>query len=357
MSSNSFGTIFRVTTFGESHGPAIGAVVDGAPAGLEIDEALLQDDLDRRRPGSSDLASPRQEADRVRILSGVFEGRTTGATIGLLIENQDARPQDYETIAELFRPGHADFTWEKKFGHRDHRGGGRASGRETAARVAAGAVARVVLGRKAIEVAGATLSIAGIGADLDAHDWMASRDQALRCPDAEAAERMEAAIRTAADEGDSVGGVIEIRAIGVPPGLGEPVFDKLDARLGAALLSIGAVKGVEVGDGFALAARRGSEANDPMVPSGGFASNRSGGILGGISNGETIVLRAAIKPTPSIAKPQQTVNRRGEAAEIRIDGRHDPCLVPRAVPVAEAMVCLVLADALLLHRSRSGFSG
>jgi chorismate synthase len=328
MPLNSFGTIFKVTTFGESHGPALGAVVDGVPAGIELTAERIQRDLDRRRP------TARKEPDHVRILSGVFEDRTTGAPVALVVENQDARPEDYRDLKDVFRPGHADFTWEKKFGRRDWRGGGRSSGRETVARVAAGAVARLLLESAGIRVAATSLEIGG------------ERDAALR----------EALVSQAQKKGDSVGGLIEVRASGVPAGLGEPVFDKLDARLGAALLSIGAVKGVEIGDGFAMARMKGSEANDPMGPPDGFLSNHAGGILGGISTGQEIVVRAAVKPTPSIAAPQKTVNRKGQAAEISIGGRHDACLVPRVVVVAEAMVCLVLADALLLQRARQGFA-
>jgi chorismate synthase len=357
MSSNSFGTICRVTTFGESHGPALGAVVDGVPAGLGLTEEIIQADMDRRRPGRGDLTSPRDEADRVHILSGVFEDRTTGAPVGLLIHNKDARPSDYERWRDTFRPGHADVTWQQKFGHRDWRGGGRASGRETAARVAAGAVARALLREAGVEVLGVVQKVGGITTEAgssDWEDWEQARDHPLRCVAANVA-RFEEEIRTAKEAGDSVGGVVEIRARGVPAGLGEPVFDKLDARLGGALLSIGAVKGVEIGAGFALAGMRGSESNDPIEALGRFSSNRSGGILGGISNGEQIVVRAAVKPTASISTTQQTVDRDGEPRDIRIEGRHDPCIAPRLVAVAEAMVCLVLADAQLAHRARQGF--
>ncbi len=352
MSSNSFGTLLRVTTFGESHGPALGAVLDGVPAGLELTEQAIQRDLERRRPGTSPLHSPRQEPDRVRIVAGLFDHRTTGAPVALLIDNCDSRPDDYEALKDTYRPGHADFSWEKKYGRRDHRGGGRASGRETVARVAAGAIARVWLAAQKIDVIGAVGELGGIKADLTAGDWHSCADDELRCPDAAASQRMREAIVDAQTAGDSVGGVVELRASGVPPGLGEPVFDKLDARLAAAMLSIGAVKGVEIGDGFALARVRGSESNDPLEPQGRFASNHAGGILGGVSSGQEVILRLAIKPTPSISKAQQTVDRSGTTRQLCLGGRHDPCLVPRVVAVAEAMACLVLADMLLLQQIR-----
>jgi chorismate synthase len=357
MSSNSFGVLLRVTTFGESHGPALGAVLDGVPPGLDLAEKDIQEDMDRRRPGTSELHSPRAEADSVRILSGVFEGKTTGAPVGLLVENVDARSKDYDALRDLYRPGHADFTWEKKFGRRDHRGGGRSSGRETVSRVAAGAVARKILAGPGISVEGAVAEIAGIPADLEKHpDWSASRDHPLRCPDPEAAARMKQAVEQAASGNDSVGGLVELRATGLPPGLGEPVFDKLEARVGAALLSIGAVKGVEIGAGFAFAKLRGSESNDALTPEG-FATNRAGGLLGGITTGQPLVVRIAVKPTPSIGLPQKTVGKEGKATQIEVAGRHDPCLVPRLVAVAEAMLCLTLADALLIQRARDSMSG
>ncbi|MBW1811827.1 MAG: chorismate synthase, partial [Deltaproteobacteria bacterium] len=285
MSSNSFGTLFRVTTFGESHGPGLGAVMDGVPAGLSLSEEHIQKDLDLRRPGRSSLHSQRAEPDKVKILSGVYDGLTTGAPIALLIENQDARSDDYKSLQDIFRPGHADYCWQEKFGLRDWRGGGRSSGRETVARVAAGALARLVLEAANIKVTGIVSEIGGIKADTGSSDWSQAREHPLRCPDEQAAAEMKAAIETAQKNGDSVGGVIEVRASGVPAGLGEPVFDKLDARLGAAILSIGAVKGVEIGDGFALARTKGSSSNDLMDPPGNFRTNHAGGILGGISNG------------------------------------------------------------------------
>jgi len=361
MNGNTFGTLFCVTTFGESHGRAVGAVVDGAPAGLELFEAIIQEDLNRRRPGRSSLISPRRELDEVEILSGVFERRTTGHPIGLLIRNTDQRSEDYEPIKDLYRPGHADFTMEAKYGIRDWRGSGRASGRETVARGAAGAVARQMLNRLGVTVIGAVRRIGGVEADFTSEDWLTdwreAGDLPLRCPDSGAAQDMEQAILAAIEDGDSLGGVVEIRALGVPPGLGEPVFDKLEARLGAALLSIGAVKGVEFGDGFALADAKGSQVNDAPLAPGRHASNHAGGIVGGISNGENLIMRLAVKPPSSITKTQQTIDRLGEPREIAVDGRHDPCIAPRVVSVAEAMVCLVLADMALMQRARAGFAG
>ncbi|MBN1771432.1 MAG: chorismate synthase [Deltaproteobacteria bacterium] len=347
--SNVFGELLRVTTFGESHGPLIGAVVDGLPAGLPLDEAAIQADLDRRRPGASELTSPRDEPDRVRIVSGVFEGRTTGAPVALLVANEDVRTADYAAWRDCFRPGHGDWTWWKKYGVRDWRGGGRLSGRETVARVAAGAVARRLLERRGVRVAGQVLALGGVVARDP--DLAAAAASPLRCGDPRAERRMAAALRKAREAGDSLGGIVEVRALGVPPGWGEPVFGKLDARLGGALLSLGAVKGVEFGDGFALAVLRGSKANDPLTPRG-FASNRAGGVLGGISNGEPLVIRLAVKPTPTLGRPQATVDVRGRARTLRVPGRHDPCVAPRLVAVAEAMTALVLADAALLHDAR-----
>lgn len=344
MSSNSFGRFFRITSFGESHGPALGVVIDGVPPRLPLDLDAVQRELDRRRPGQSALSSPRQEADRVELLSGLFEGLTTGAPLCLLIRNQDARPRDYRELGELFRPGHADLAVQRKYGIRDWRGGGRSSGRETVARVAAGAVARQVLAPLGVSVTGHLLEAAGIRATRFSPEEIERNP--LRCADAEAASRMAEAIEAARAAGDSVGGVVEVRAGGVPAGWGDPVFAKLDAAIAGALMGIGAVKGVEIGDGFALARARGSEANDPILPDG-FASNRAGGILGGISSGAEIVARVAVKPTPSIRSPQQTIDREGQPRTLSVAGRHDPCIAPRLVPVAEAMLALVLADAYL----------
>ncbi|NTV00801.1 MAG: chorismate synthase [Methanoregulaceae archaeon] len=320
---NSFGRSFRITSFGESHGPAIGVVIDGCPPGVRLSEADIQPALERRRPGKDPLSSPRNEPDRVEILSGVFEGQTTGMPIALLIRNFDARSSDYDELKDLFRPGHADFTYQAKYGIRDDRGGGRSSGRETAARVAAGAVASLILKEAGITVSGTIEEIHGV------------TDPGL----------FSAEIEKAKAEGDSVGGIIRVQASGCQPGLGDPDFSKLDALIAGAMMGIGGVKGVSIGDGFAAALMKGSEHNDPMNRQG-FLSNHAGGILGGISSGADIVVRLAVKPTASISLPQKTISRTGEEAEIRVKGRHDPCIVPRVVPVAEAMLSLVLVDAL-----------
>lgn len=351
MSSNMLGERFTIVTFGESHGPAVGVVVDGVMPGLPLTEADIQAELDRRRPGQSGLTSPRVEPDRAEILSGVFEGRTTGAPICIIVRNRDARPSDYDEMRDLFRPGHGDFTWLAKYGIRDHRGGGRLSGRETVARVAAGAVARRMLARHGVQVVGHTLAVGGVRATT--FDEAVIETNPVRCADPVAAKAMAAVIEEAARAGDSVGGIVEVRATGVPAGWGDPVFRKLDALLAQAMMSIGGVKGVEIGDGFAAATMRGSQHNDPLTPEG-FASNRAGGILGGISNGAPIVVRLAVKPTSSIALPQRTTDRWGRPREIRVRGRHDPCLCPRVVPVAEAMMALVLADACLAQQAIAG---
>ena len=348
MSGNTFGTLFRVTTFGESHGPALGAVIDGVPAGMMLEAADIQQELDRRRPGQSALTTPRNESDTVEILSGVFEGCTTGTPLALLIRNQDQRSRDYGNLAELFRPGHADYTYFRKYGIRDYRGGGRSSGRETAARVAAGAVAKKMLVREGVRITAFTAAVGKVAGKVFVPDFIEKNP--VRCADPETAEAMAREIADAQAAHDSVGAVIECRIQGVPAGWGEPVFDKLDAALAQAMLSVGAVKGIEFGDGFASAARRGSENNDAMTPDG-FASNHAGGILGGISSGTEIVFRIAVKPTPSIALAQQTVDRAGAAQICEIKGRHDPCLAPRMVPVVEAMAALVLADFSLRQRA------
>lgn len=348
--NNSFGEQFRVTTFGESHGPALGAVVDGVPAGMALCEADIQKALDRRKPGQSIFTTPRKESDTVEILSGVFEGRTTGTPVALLIRNQDQRSRDYGNLAEAFRPGHADYGYWKKYGIRDHRGGGRSSGRETAARVAAGAIAAKYLQETlGITVTAWTESAAGIRGRKTERDFI--EKNALRAADPEMYPAMEQAVRDAIAANDSVGGIVACEISGVPAGLGEPVFDKLDALLAHAMLSLGAVKGIEFGDGFAAADLRGSENNDCMTPEG-YLTNHAGGILGGISNGETIRFRIAVKPTPSIRQTQQTVDQANHPVEIAIEGRHDPCITPRIVPVVEAMASLVLADLVLRSKGQ-----
>jgi len=318
--------------------------VDGCPPGLDLSPVDIQGELDRRRPGVGPGASPRKEEDRVEILSGVFEGKTTGIPISLLIPNRDPKSSDYDRLRDVFRPGHGDFTYQKKYGLRDHRGGGRASARETAARVAAGAIARKVIGEAGVEVFGYTLELGGIRAERFRREDI--RMNALLCPDSRAAERMAERLEAIRAEGDSLGGVVEVRATGCPAGLGEPVFDKMDADLAKALMSIGSVKGVEIGAGFQIARMKGSESNDPLTPEG-FRSNHAGGILAGITNGEEIVIRAACKPISSIGKEQETIDTHGNPRRISVGGRHDVCVIPRIIPVCEAMVCMVLADHLL----------
>jgi chorismate synthase len=348
MAGNSFGQTFKITTFGESHGKALGAIIDGCPAGICLEETDFIKEMERRRPGRSSFETPRTEEDRVEILSGVFEGLTTGTPLSLLVGNHDVRSKPYGVLKNLFRPGHADYTYFKKFGHLDYRGGGRASARETAARVACGVVARKVLAPLHVKILGYTLELGGIRANR--MDPAAILQNPLYCADPDAVEPMLAALGKAREDGDSVGGVVEVRITGCPAGLGEPVFDKLDAELAKAIMSVGAVKGVEVGAGFEAARLRGSENNDP-IRSTGFASNRAGGILGGISNGDELVLRAAVKPIPSIMKPQETIDRNGRNATLELTGRFDVTAVARIVPVVEAMVALVLADHYLRARA------
>lgn len=349
MSGNTFGTVFKVTTFGESHGAALGAVVDGMPAGIPIDRELLEKEMARRRPGQSAVSTGRTESDAVEILSGELDGVTTGTPIALLIRNGDQRSGDYRALAEVFRPGHADYGYWSKYGIRDFRGGGRSSGRETCARVAAGAFAKMFLRTFGIEIRAFAAEIAGIRAQ--SYDPDEIERNPVRSPDPEAAAAMVEAIARARAQGDSVGGIVRCFIDHVPAGWGEPVFDKLDARLGYAVLSLGGVKGIEFGEGFAAAGLRGSENNDPMHPGEPpFAANRAGGILGGLSTGGRIEFAAAVKPTPSIAREQETIDIRGEARRITIAGRHDPCIVPRIVPVIEAMAALTLADLALLQR-------
>ena len=348
MAGNTFGKVFRVTTWGESHGPALGAVIDGCPPGMELDASDIQKDLDKRRPGKGGGESPRKEADQVDILSGTFEGLTTGTPISLIIYNKDAQSRAYDHLQNVFRPGHGDLTYLKKYGIRDHRGGGRASARETVARVAAGAVARKILAENDISVIAYTVAMGEIAtARRNMKDIVKNR---LFCPDLEAAADMEALIDTVRKKGDSLGGIVEIRATGCPVGLGEPVFDKLDAALAQALMSIGAVKGVEIGAGFKAATLLGSENNDALTLKG-FRTNNAGGILAGISNGDTMLARVAVKPIPSISQEQDTLNLDFEPVKIKVGGRHDISAIPRIVPVCEAMVCLTLADHLLRQKS------
>jgi chorismate synthase len=356
MAGNSFGTLFRFTTWGESHGPAIGVVVDGVPPRLPLGEADIQHWLDRRRPGQSRYTTQRQEPDQVKILSGVFDGQTTGAPIQLLIDNVDQRSKDYRNIADRFRPGHADYTYWKKYGIRDYRGGGRASARETASRVAAGAVARKVLG-PTITVRGALVQIGPHPIDRGRWDWRETENNPFWCPDAATAARWADYLDGVRKSGSSAGAVIEIVASGAPAGLGEPVYDKLDGDLARALMTINAVKGVEIGAGFATAALSGEQNGDEMRMQDGevvFLSNNAGGILGGISTGQDIIGRFVVKPTSSILKPMRTVDTEGNEVEIETHGRHDPCVGIRAVPVGEAMVACVLADHLLRHRALTG---
>ncbi|MBM3601873.1 MAG: chorismate synthase [Alphaproteobacteria bacterium] len=363
MAGNSFGTAFRFTTWGESHGPAIGCVVDGAPPRLPLAEADLQVWLDRRRPGQSRFTTQRQEPDQVRILSGVFEGKTTGAPIHMMIDNVDQRSKDYSDTKDKFRPGHADYTYWKKYGIRDYRGGGRASARETTMRVAAGGVARVVLSHTlgvAFSVRGALVQVGPHAIDRSRWDWSAVDDNPFWCPDRQAAQMWEGYLDGVRKAGSSAGAVIEVVASGVPAGLGEPIYDKLDADLARAMMSINAVKAVEIGAGLAAAALSGEDNADEMRMADGqvkFLSNNAGGILGGISTGQDIVCRFAVKPTSSILSPRRTVDLQGHDTEISTKGRHDPCVGIRAVPVGEAMMACVLADHLLRHRAQCVVTG
>ena len=356
MSHNSFGHLFRVTTWGESHGPAIGCVVDGTPPRLSLSEAEIQVQLDRRKPGQSRFTTQRREPDRVQILSGVLEGVTTGTPIALLIQNEDARSKDYGEIAKKFRPGHADYTYWTKYGVRDHRGGGRSSARETAMRVAAGAIARKILGEQ-VTIRGALVQLGRHGVDRARWDWSAVDENPFFCPDRQAAQAWEGELDAVRKAGSSVGAVIEVVATGIAAGLGAPIYGKLDADLAAAMMSINAVKGVEIGAGFTAATLSGEENADEMRagPHGPqFLSNQAGGILGGISTGQDIVVRFAVKPTSSILSPRRTIDTEGNNTEISTTGRHDPCVGIRAVPVGEAMLACVLADHLLRHRAQCG---
>ncbi len=341
MAGNSFGEIFRVTTFGESHGEGVGVIIDGCPPRISLSAEDFAEDMARRRPGTRSFSTPRREEDRVEILSGVYQDMTTGAPITLFIRNRDADSRPYEILRRLFRPGHADYTYFKKYGHFDFRGGGRYSARETAARVAAGVVAGKILEPLGIKIMAYTIELGAIRAtniDLESVE-----KSSLFCPDPKATKKMEEALSRAKKEGDSIGGIAEIRVTGCPAGLGEPVFDKLDADLAKGVMSVGTVKGVEIGAGFEAARFKGSENNDPMTPEG-FDSNRAGGILGGISSGEEIVLRVAMKPIPSIRQEQNTVDREGQPSKLKFGGRHDVASIPRIIPVLEAMVRIVLAD-------------
>ncbi|MCX8474240.1 MAG: chorismate synthase [Sphingomonas sp.] len=355
MSFNTFGRVFRFTTWGESHGPALGAVVDGCPPGLELSEADIQPFLDKRRPGQSRFTTQRQEPDQVRILSGVFEGRTTGTPISLMIENVDQRSKDYSEVAQAYRPGHADYAYDQKYGFRDYRGGGRSSARETAARVAAGAVARLAIPE--VKIRAWVEAIGGDSIDPANFDAAEIDRNPFFCPDAAAAARWEKLVDDARKAGSSLGAVIACEATGVPPGWGAPLYAKLDSELAAACMSINAVKGIEIGDGFAAATLTGEQNADAMRPGPDgvhFLANHAGGIAGGISTGQPVLVRVAFKPTSSILTPVETISREGEATEIRTKGRHDPCVGIRGAPVVEAMVALVLADQKLLHRAQCG---
>ena len=351
MAGNSIGQLFKVTTFGESHGVALGCTVDGCPPGIPLSEADLQVDLDRRKPGTSKYTTQRREPDQVKILSGVFEGKTTGTPIGLLIENQDQRSKDYTNIMHQFRPGHADYTYTHKYGFRDYRGGGRSSARETAMRVAAGAIARKCLAAQGIEIKGWLSQMGGI--KVEKHDWNEVRNNPFFSPDADKVPEMEALINQLRREGNSVGAKISVMATGVPPGWGEPVFDRLDADLSHALMSINAVKGVEIGDGFACVAQKGTEHRDEITPEDGFLSNHSGGVLGGISSGQDIIAHIALKPTSSMTIPGRSINMDGEPVEVVTKGRHDPCVGIRATPIAEAMMAITLMDHFMRHRAQN----
>ena len=355
---NTFGNIFRLTTFGESHGPGVGGVIDGMPAGIEVDLDFLQAELNRRRPGQSALTTPRKEADRVELLSGIFEGKTTGCPIGFLVRNENQHSNDYDNLREVFRPSHADFTYQSKYGIRDHRGGGRTSARETIARVVGGAFAKMVLRQKGINITAYTSQVGPLALDkaYTAYDFTEIERNPVRCPDSEMADAMGELIKQVKAEGDTIGGVITCVIQGCPVGLGEPVFDKLHAQLGAAMLGINAVKGFEYGEGFAGVTARGSEQNDVFVPDGkgGITTrtNHSGGIQGGLSNGQDIYFRVAFKPVATLLREQDTVNLQGEAVTLKARGRHDACVLPRAVPIVEAMAAMVILDNYLLYNTR-----
>ncbi len=351
MAGNTIGKLFTVTSFGESHGPALGCIVDGCPPGLELAPADMQRDLDRRKPGTSRFTTQRREADEVRILSGVFEGKTTGTAIGLLIENTDQRSKDYSNIKDTFRPAHADYVYNQKYGFRDYRGGGRASARETAMRVAAGAIAKKYLAeRYGISIRGYLAQLGPIRAEQ--LDWEVVETNPFFCPDPDKVSEMEEYMAALSKRGDSIGARVNVVASGMMPGLGEPIFDRLDANIAGAMMSINAVKGVEIGAGFACVEQQGSEHRDLMTPQG-FLSNHAGGVLGGISSGQDIVVSMALKPTSSIRQPGATIDRSGAATEVATHGRHDPCVGIRATPIAEAMLAIVLMDHVLRHRGQN----
>ncbi|MBP5342156.1 MAG: chorismate synthase [Bacteroidaceae bacterium] len=358
---NTFGTLFRLTTFGESHGPAIGGVIDGCPAGITLDLDFIQAELDRRRPGQSRLTTARKEEDRVEFLSGVFEDTTTGTPIGFLVRNADHHSSDYENLRDVFRPSHADYTYYMKYGIRDHRGGGRSSARETISRVVGGAIAKLCLRQLGIEVKAWTQQVGNIACERDwtKLDLNLIETNDVRCPDLAIAKQMEDLILQVKGEGDTIGGIIAGVITGCPVGIGEPVFGKLHAQLGSAMLSINAVKGFEYGDGFALAGKRGSEVNDRLTPCRGnsdrscFLSNYSGGIQGGISNGQPIPFRVAFKPVATLLRPQETIDIHGNPVTIHPRGRHDPCVLPRAVPIVEAMAAMTILDAWLINKGRT----
>ncbi|MHA6280433.1 chorismate synthase [Salinimicrobium sp. CAU 1759] len=351
MAGNSFGKLFRLTTFGESHGEAIGGVIDGCPAGLALDLEQIQQEMERRKPGQSAIVTQRKEPDTVKFLSGIFEGKTTGTPIGFIIENANQKSKDYSHIKDVYRPSHADYTYDQKYGNRDYRGGGRSSARETACRVAAGAIAKQLLSEIKITAYTASVGNIQLKKKFEELDLSEIEKNPVRCPDPETAEKMEAFIKEIRSQGDTVGGVVECVISNVPVGLGEPVFDKLHAALGSAMLSINAVKGFEYGSGFAGAAMKGSEHNDLFETDGKTRTNFSGGIQGGISNGMDITFRVAFKPVATLMQKQNTINAQGQEVEMQGKGRHDPCVVPRAIPIVEAMAALVLADYYLLDRT------
>jgi chorismate synthase len=352
MAGNTFGKIFKITTFGETHGKAVGVILDGCPAGLELTEEDIQVELDRRRPGQSKITTARKEADKVEILSGIFEGKTTGTPIAMMVFNEDQRSKDYSKIKDKFRPGHADYTYFMKYGIRDYRGGGRASARETIGRVCAGAVAKKILKKQNIEIYAYVVQIGDIKSENC--DLKIIETNPVRCADVDKAKEMEELILKVKKEGDSIGGIVEVVVKGLPVGIGEPIFDRLNAEIAKAIMSMPAVKGIEFGAGFEVATKRGSENNDEISPYG-FYSNNAGGTLGGISSGQDIVLRFAIKPTSSILIEKKSIDVFGNEVMVRTEGRHDPCLAPRAVPIAESMVSLVILDNIMIDRAKNNF--